>query len=185
MHISDTFIYINITIQEVDVKKKVKILKALADDTRLKIVLCLLNGRKSVTEITQIVQKAQPTVSIQLRVLELSGLIESEKESRFVYYKIADKNIFAVLGEQNKVKILKALADETRLKIILRLLAGRESVTKITQHVQKAQPTVSLQLRVLELSGLIESEKEGRFTFYSITDKSVLQVVNALEGKKS
>ena len=96
MHISDTFIYINITIQEVDVKKKVKILKALADDTRLKIVLSLLNGRKSVTEITQIVQKAQPTVSIQLRVLELSGLIESEKESRFVYYKIADKNIFAV-----------------------------------------------------------------------------------------
>ena len=82
------------------------------------------------------------------------------------------------------MKILKALADETRFKIVLFLLAGKKSVTEITKHVQKAQPTVSLQLKMLELSGLIESEKEGKYTFYGIIDKTVLAVIKALGVRK-
>ena len=82
---------------------------------------------------------------------------------------------------ENSVKFLKALADETRFKIILFLLDGKRSVTEITAHVKKAQPTVSLQLKLLELNGLIGSEKEGRKIFYKIIDEKVGKIVKTLE----
>lgn len=76
-----------------------------------------------------------------------------------------------------KVKLLKALADETRFKIILFLVNGPKQVSAITKHVNKAQPTVSLQLKLLELNGIIESTQDGRKRFYKIVNKKALEIV--------
>jgi len=78
-------------------KRSVRLLKALGDETRFKIVIFLLNGRRSVSEITKQVKKAQPTISLHLKFLELSGLVQSEREGRQVFYKILDPAIFAVI----------------------------------------------------------------------------------------
>ncbi len=86
-------------------KRSVRLLKALGDETRFEIVRFLLDGRKSVSEITSQVQKAQPTISLHLKFLELSGLVESEREGRQVFYKILDPMIFTIikaLGEDEK-----------------------------------------------------------------------------------
>jgi len=82
-------------------KKELIILKALADETRLKIIEFLLNGEKCVCEIFPYVKRTQSTVSIQLDVLRKAGILDSRKEGKKVYYFIIDKKvleIFKTLG---------------------------------------------------------------------------------------
>jgi DNA-binding transcriptional ArsR family regulator len=73
------------------------------------------------------------------------------------------------------MKILKALADETRLNIILNLLQKERSVLDVVSLVGKSQPNVSLALRKLEDAGIVVSRKEGKSVFYSIKDKEFVQ----------
>ena len=47
------------------------------------------------------------------------------------------------------LEILKALSDETRLKIVEFLLDGEKCVCEIFPHVKRTQSTVSIQLSVL------------------------------------
>ena len=82
---------------------------------------------------------------------------------------------------KSKVRILKALADETRFKIVLFLLNNKKSVSEITLHVEKAQPTVSLQLKLLEMSNVVESSKEGRKVFYQVSDEKIKKIIEALK----
>ncbi|MEM4364238.1 MAG: metalloregulator ArsR/SmtB family transcription factor [Candidatus Diapherotrites archaeon] len=82
-------------------KKTITILKALADETRLKILELLLDGEKCVCEIFPKVNRTQSTVSIQLGKLEKAGLIESRREGKKIFYKIkylAICDMFKALG---------------------------------------------------------------------------------------
>jgi len=90
-------------------KEQLNILKALADDTRFKIVEYLLGGEKCVCEIFPHVKRTQSTVSIHLGHLEDAGVLESRREGKKIFYKIKDKricDIFKALGN-SKGKILK------------------------------------------------------------------------------
>jgi ArsR family transcriptional regulator len=91
-------------------KEGIKILKALSDETRLKIVEFLLDGEKCVCEIFPYVKRTQSTVSIHLNDLKKAGILESRREGKKIYYKIADLrvcDIFKALGYA-KGKILKS-----------------------------------------------------------------------------
>jgi len=90
-------------------KEELKILKALADETRLKIVKFLLNGEKCVCEIFPFVKRTQSTVSIHLNDLKKTGILDSRREGKKIFYYIKDKrvcNIFKALG-YSKGEILK------------------------------------------------------------------------------
>ncbi len=82
--------------------------------------------------------------------------------------------------EKETIKILKALADETRLKIVEFLLDGEKCVCKIFPYVERTQSTVSIQLSKLESAGLIESRREGKRVFYGIKDYKVCDIFKAL-----
>jgi len=91
-------------------KENIKILKALSDETRLKIVEFLLDGEKCVCEIFPHVKRTQSTVSIHLNDLKKAGILESRRDGKKIYYKIADLrvcDIFKALGH-SKGKILKS-----------------------------------------------------------------------------
>jgi len=78
-----------------------EILKAMSDETRLRILKLLLNGEKCVCQIFPKVKRTQSTVSIQLATLEKAGLIESRREGKKIFYKIKNTavcDIFKVLG---------------------------------------------------------------------------------------
>lgn len=61
------------------------------------------------------------------------------------------------------LKITKALADETRLKILI-MLGGKElCVCRITEGLRLAPSTVSKHLSILQSAGLIETHKIGRW----------------------
>jgi len=89
-------------------KENLKILKALADETRLKIVEFLLNGEKCVCEIFPLVKRTQSTVSIHLGKLEDAGILKSRRDGKKIFYSINDLricDIFKSLGN-DKGKIL-------------------------------------------------------------------------------
>ena len=81
---------------------------------------------------------------------------------------------------KKELVILKALADETRLKIVEYLLDGEKCVCEIFPHVKRTQSTVSIQLSILKKAGIVESRREGKKVFYKIKDYRACDVFNAL-----
>lgn len=68
--------------------------KALSDPTRLRMLRLLAANRAElcVCEFVDTLQERQYNVSKHLKVLQQSGLIEGEKEGRWVYYHLAGKD---------------------------------------------------------------------------------------------
>lgn len=70
-------------------KRLNKILKALSDDSRIRIAF-LLNRRNGlcVNEVKELIRLSQPTISSHLKVLEETGLITKRKDGLWVNYDI-------------------------------------------------------------------------------------------------
>ena len=64
----------------------------------------------------------------------------------------------------------KALADQTRLRIIGLLRAGEICVCDIHGSLGLAQPTVSRHLAYLRRSGLVATRKEGLWVHYRLAE---------------
>lgn len=72
--------------------------RALSEISRLKIIACLQNGEKSVTELVEETKLSQPNVSGHLNILLTTGLIGRRKEGNSVRYKIVDKSLSEICG---------------------------------------------------------------------------------------
>jgi len=70
---------------------QVEIFKALGDETRLKIVRCLLTQEYCACEFTIDIEKDQTTISRHLKILVDAGILKSEKKGRNIIYSIKDK----------------------------------------------------------------------------------------------
>ncbi|MBW2112853.1 MAG: winged helix-turn-helix transcriptional regulator [Deltaproteobacteria bacterium] len=68
----------------------IKVIKALRDPNRVKIVKMLQHGELCVCEIQEVLGTSQPTVSKHLKILEGAGLLNSRKEGLRVYYRLND-----------------------------------------------------------------------------------------------
>ncbi|WP_051420566.1 ArsR/SmtB family transcription factor [Helicobacter pametensis] len=68
---------------------KIDILKAMSNPLRLKVLECLCEGRKNVSEIMQSCQESQSSVSKALSTLKNIGIISDEKIGNQVFYNIA------------------------------------------------------------------------------------------------
>ena len=80
-----------------------------------------------------------------------------------------------------KGKLFKALADETRLRI-LKLLEVREMcVCEIMVALALTQPTASHHLGILENVGLVRGRKEGKWVFYSARDLETIKNIDRLK----
>lgn len=67
--------------------------------------------------------------------------------------------------------ILRALADETRFRILTRLEKGEICACKLPELTGKSQPNVSQHLRALLDAGLVEVKEEGTKRIYSLSKK--------------
>ena len=65
-------------------------------------------------------------------------------------------------------KILKALSDPNRLKIIDILSCGERCACEILEYFDFTQPTLSHHMKVLSDCGLVESRKEGTWNHYKL-----------------
>lgn len=76
---------------------------------------------------------------------------------------------------REKSRFFKALADETRLRIV-KLLGIREMcVCEVMVALGLTQPTASHHLGILENAGLVKDRKEGKWVFYSIADRKLVE----------
>lgn len=70
------------------------------------------------------------------------------------------------------LKVMKALSDPNRVKIIKMLQQRVMCVCELKAALHVAQPTVSKHLKFLEEAGLVSSEKDGLWVNYHLTDGS-------------
>jgi ArsR family transcriptional regulator, arsenate/arsenite/antimonite-responsive transcriptional repressor len=66
--------------------------------------------------------------------------------------------------------VTKALADESRVRILLALEAGELCVCQIVELLQLAPSTVSKHVSILKQARLVDGRKEGRWMFYRLAD---------------
>ena len=82
---------------------------------------------------------------------------------------------------KNYIKVMKALSDSNRVKIIKMLQHKVMCVCEMQEALQVAQPTVSKHLKILEEAGLVYSSKDGQWVNYYLADgRSSPYVANAL-----
>jgi DNA-binding transcriptional ArsR family regulator len=72
--------------------------RSLSDENRLRILLCVNEGKKSVSGIVEELNLSQPLVSHHLKELRRSLLVKVERRGPFVYYEIADPRILQILA---------------------------------------------------------------------------------------
>lgn len=85
---------------------------------------------------------------------------------------------------KTKIKLLKALADESRIAILQHLIEGERCACSIVPGVGKAQSTVSGHLRILEEAGILESKKVGTNIWYGVKSNEAKEILKILKIKK-
>lgn len=75
--------------------------------------------------------------------------------------------------KQNPVLFAKAIADETRQKIMSACCCNWLSVNEIVEKMNVSQPTVSHHLAILREADLVNVREEGKQTFYSLNQEHI------------
>ena len=73
------------------------------------------------------------------------------------------------------VEFAKALADETRQKIMAICCCELLSVNDIVEKTNVAQPTVSHHLKILKIAGLVRSERRGKQVLYTLNQERMAE----------
>ena len=102
-----------------------EITKALSDINRIRILMALRTEELCVCQITKFLELAPSTVSKHMSILDHARLVESRKDGRWVYYRLASEEtpLFAARALEWMAQCLEndksLLPDKKRLKAIL------------------------------------------------------------------
>lgn len=78
---------------------------------------------------------------------------------------------------EKTAQYFKALADETRLRILKLLEHGELCVCDITAALDMTQPNISFHLGILKAAGLIRDRRAGRWSYYDLDLSDMLSRV--------
>ena len=73
-----------------NLKKMSTVLKSLSEENRLRIAFMLLHRPLCVCEINEILHIALSTISAHLKNMKYAGIIEDEKDGRWVTYRLSN-----------------------------------------------------------------------------------------------
>src|ERR671923_702323 len=91
-------------------------LRAIAEPTRLRLVVLCARGELTVSELTQILGQSQPRVSRHLKLLCEAGLLDRFREGSWVFYRLSHTGPAGALARQ-----LVSTCDDTDPTIALDL----------------------------------------------------------------
>ena len=83
-------------------------------------------------------------------------------------------------GADQVVRIMRLLADPTRLRLLSLLRGNEMNVTAICRRLNLAQPTVSHHLGLLRSVGLVINRRQGKQVFYAANP----QAVDSYDGRE-
>ena len=69
------------------------------------------------------------------------------------------------------ISLGQAIVDPTRVRIIAALRQGELCVCELVDALEISQSTLSTHLQVLRQTGMVTTRKEGRWIYYSLTDR--------------
>lgn len=75
------------------------IFKALADDTRVKVVYALSEAELCVCDVAALIGSSKAAASYHLRLLHHLGLAKYRREGKMVYYRLADPHVGNLVRE--------------------------------------------------------------------------------------
>ena len=78
-------------------REATELLKALSNETRLMILCMLAKEEKSVSDLEELLDMRQPTVSQQLARLRADRLVTTRREGKMIYYGLASNEARAVI----------------------------------------------------------------------------------------
>ena len=84
-----------------------------------------------------------------------------------------------------RAKVLKALADPNRLRLLSMVRAGEPGgvcVCDLTEPLKLGQPTVSHHLKTLVDAGLLRRHKRGTWAYYSLVPGALTAVADSILG---
>ena len=99
---------------------------------------------------------------------------------------VAPKFVPALTEDEamSQARLLKALADPTRLRI-LSLLSRHEGevcVFEIVESFTLEQPTISHHLRILRDAGLVDCRKRGLWAYYYVRREALSRAQDVING---
>ena len=77
-------------------------------------------------------------------------------------------------------KLMKVLSNPDRLLLLCQMTQAERSVSELEAITSIQQPTLSQQLTVLRLEGVVNTRREGKQIFYSIASNEALAVMQVL-----
>ncbi len=105
----------------------INITKALSDENRVRALMMLCKGELCVCQLIEMLSLAPSTVSKHMSILRQARLVESRKEGRWMYYRLADEDppkevIQAIRWAQNSLaKDKQILADARQVKRVCKI----------------------------------------------------------------
>ena len=82
---------------------------------------------------------------------------------------------------EKDAKVFKAFCDENRLMILEMLQSGEKCACHLLEQMNIGQSTLSHHMKILCESGVVNSRKEGKWTFYSISSEGSTYAVELLK----
>ncbi len=86
------------------------------------------------------------------------------------------------LIQKENVELLKALADEARLKILQFLGDEEKCQCDIVPAMKKSQSTISQHLQILTNSGILEYRKDGQRSLYKLKDERIRKIIDLIDS---
>ncbi len=82
---------------------------------------------------------------------------------------------------QSAARVLRVLAHPTRLRIIEKLKTSKQSVGELVSLLKAPQAVVSKHLAILKSAGILASETDFNFRYYSLANPKVLKVLDCIK----
>lgn len=77
-----------VSVARMDARQVSRVFRALADETRVRIVALLGQGELCVCHLEKALDMKQSTVSRQLGVLRAAGLVDTRRDGSWIYYRL-------------------------------------------------------------------------------------------------
>lgn len=82
---------------------------------------------------------------------------------------------------KDNLKLLKALSEESRYKIVEVLLKGEKCACEIPKLIDRTQSNTSMHLAKLLKNEILESRRDGKKIIYSVKNKKVKKIIGVLK----
>lgn len=169
------------------VQTSVGALKAIAEPTRLRVLVLLASGELSVKDLTGILGQSQPRISRHLKLLAEAGLVERAPEGSWVYFRLADGGEGSALAGM----LLEAVdrADPVLVRDRRRLEVLRDEREKAAQayfqgHAGEWDRIRALHVAEAEVEAAIgEALGQGPFDFFLDLGTGTGRMLELLRGR--